>query len=54
MKSILLFLCLIAYSINIQMTSVKRNIMVKLPVTSDDKYFYISNSDYGYPNYIYF
>ena len=36
------------------MTSVKRNIRVKLPVTSDDKYFYISNSDYGYPNYIYF
>ena len=54
MKLILLFLCLITYSINITMTSVKRNIRKKLPVTSDDKYFYLTVSDYNYPSYIYF
>ena len=54
MKLILLFLCLITYSINIQMTSVKRNRKEKLPVTSDDKYFYLTVSDYNYPSYIYF
>ena len=54
MKLILLFLCLITYSINITMTPVKRNRKKKLPVTSDDKYFYLTVSDYNYPSYIYF
>ena len=55
MKSILLFLFLIASSYCIKMTKVSRNSRISLPTTSrENKYFYVTNSEYNsYSNYIY-
>ena len=55
MKSILLFLCFIAYSYCLLMTPVSINSKTYLPTTgSEKKYFYLTNNDYySYSSYIY-
>ena len=55
MKSILLFLCLIACFFCTEITKVTRNCRTSLPIpTQQHKYFYLTNSDYNSDsNYIY-
>ena len=54
MKSIFLFLFLIPSSYCIKMTPVSRNSKTSLPTTtSENKYFYLTNSNYGSYSYIY-
>ena len=54
MKSILLFLSLIACTYSIKMTQVTRNYRKSLPTTTyEDKYFYLTNRYYLDSNYIY-
>ena len=53
MKSIFLFLFLIPSSYCIKMTPVSRNSKTSLPTTtSENKYFYLTNSNYGSYSYI--
>ena len=55
MKTILLFLYLIACSYCLKMTQVTRNSRTSLPISTSEKtYFYLTNSNYySYSNYIY-
>ena len=55
MKLILLFLCFIECSYCLEVIQVSRNSRTSLPTTSsEDKYFYLTNSNYySYSTYIY-
>ena len=54
MKSVLLFLILIANSYCIKMTQIYRNSRTSLPITtSEKKYFFVTNSNYYSSGYIY-
>ena len=54
MKSVVLFLCFIECSYCLQMIKVSRNSETVLPTQgSEDKYFYLTNSDYFLYSYIY-